>query len=384
MDVDVSPVRSRPLDALRALAVLLVIGRHVAFATESPYEAFSPWMRAWIRGGWIGVDLFFVLSGYLVSGLVFREHRRTGGFRPLVFLGRRGFKLYPGFWLLIAVTCGLVAALGERVSLQRVLVELCFLQGYAQGIWSHTWSLAVEEHFYVLLAVGLWWTVAKGSVADRARPFGWVPVVAVLVALLAFAARVHLLLRGARPVDLLYPTHLRLDALLFGALLAHWAHDAPGAGLERVVRARPWACALAAVLLLGLPFVLDFGDRLGGVVLATIGLPLLSLGSGLLLLLAVRAGSPETRVGAALLRGVAWVGAHSYSIYLWHGLVGILNRLAFARWWPERPLEVEAGAYIAGSVVVGILLGKLVEAPALRLRDRWLPSRSGALSPAGR
>lgn len=119
MDVQTQPVRSRAIDALRALAVLLVIGRHVGLVTEEPPEAFSPWLQVWIRGGWVGVDLFFVLSGYLVSGLIFREHGRTGGFRPLHFLGRRGFKLYPGFWLLIAATCGLLAGLGQKVTASR-------------------------------------------------------------------------------------------------------------------------------------------------------------------------------------------------------------------------------------------------------------------------
>src|SRR5271168_36950 len=91
--------RLRQLDVLRGVAILLVLGRHLdSVPTDAPgaiQSAFDLWMRA----GWIGVDLFFVLSGFLVSGLLFREYARYGDVRAGRFLLRRGLKIYPAFYV---------------------------------------------------------------------------------------------------------------------------------------------------------------------------------------------------------------------------------------------------------------------------------------------
>src|SRR4051812_19019380 len=96
--------RSRALDLLRGLSVLLIFGRHMDLC---PIEV-SPWLHRftylWENGGWVGVDCFFVLSGFLVSGLLFCEFERHGNILPANFLVRRGFKIYPSFWLLMIFT----------------------------------------------------------------------------------------------------------------------------------------------------------------------------------------------------------------------------------------------------------------------------------------
>lgn len=91
--------RNHQLDVLRGVAVLLVLGRHIQYPPQLP-EPFQTLVGYWSRCGWVGVDLFFVLSGFLVSGLVFEEWKRTGGFAAGRFLIRRGFKIYPAFYLL--------------------------------------------------------------------------------------------------------------------------------------------------------------------------------------------------------------------------------------------------------------------------------------------
>src|ERR1700758_1823216 len=88
--------RNESLDVLRCIAVLLVLGFHF------PYYAL------WGRLGWIGVDLFFVLSGFLISGLLFQEYKATESINLLRFLIRRGLKIYPSFYLLI-VSAGILS-----------------------------------------------------------------------------------------------------------------------------------------------------------------------------------------------------------------------------------------------------------------------------------
>src|SRR6266536_4891341 len=135
--------RNRNLDALRAVAILLVLGRHFGY------------FRLWDQVGWAGVDLFFVLSGFLISGLLFAEWKQRGSIGIARFYVRRGLKIYPAFYAFLAMTAvaGSVWPGFTPAPLTRAhaLAEMLFLQSYWMGIWGHTWSLAVEEHFYIAL-----------------------------------------------------------------------------------------------------------------------------------------------------------------------------------------------------------------------------------------
>jgi len=106
-------------------------------------------------GGWSGVDLFFVLSGFLVSGLLFNEYKKSQSIKPGRFLIRRGFKIYPGFIFFIATTFIIETfwqnTLGVRLPISDYIRDLFFLHNYFGGRWTHTWSLDVEEAFYFLL-----------------------------------------------------------------------------------------------------------------------------------------------------------------------------------------------------------------------------------------
>ena len=95
--------RNWALDCLRLVAVLLVVQRH---QMGEPTGLFSPVWDALVRGGWVGVDIFFVLSGYLVGGLLFQEHQARGCLDWKRFLVRRGLKIYPAFYVWLAVAVG--------------------------------------------------------------------------------------------------------------------------------------------------------------------------------------------------------------------------------------------------------------------------------------
>jgi len=149
-EVDAASLRNIGLDALRCIAVWLVLFRHLPIPSKAT-GFFAESLRVLHRGGWIGVDLFFVLSGFLVSGLLFREFQRTGSASIKRFLIRRGFKIYPPFWVLIGATV-VMRCWFEKTGIQwsNLVGELLFLQNYYDCLWGHTWSLAVEEHFYFI------------------------------------------------------------------------------------------------------------------------------------------------------------------------------------------------------------------------------------------
>src|SRR5262245_62043709 len=142
-----APARVPQLDVLRTAAILLVMGHHpvVHWSDEQAVPASIWW---WHRLGYTGVDLFFVLSGFLVSGLLFGEQVRTGTIDVRRFLIRRMFRIWPGYYLYLAVLAVLVLRMGSPLT--RMLPFLVHLQNYFfdQPLSPHTWSLAVEEHFY--------------------------------------------------------------------------------------------------------------------------------------------------------------------------------------------------------------------------------------------
>ena len=348
--------RSAALDALRALAVLLVLGRH--FPEPPPGSALPAWMEVWQRGGWIGVDLFFVLSGFLVSGLLFREYRRFGEISYGHFLARRGFKIYPAFYVMFAAVLLYAGHMGRAfVGWPLVFSEALFVQNYGPALFPHTWSLAVEEHFYLLLPLLL--LAVRGR---KDAPFANLPRLFIVVAVLALAGRIA----TAQMLDFrlkthLFPTHLRLDSLLFGVLLS-WAGQFHPMAVEQVWKRFRWPLAAVAVVLAAPAFCMEIGS---GWYLHTVGLTGFYFAGGVLLMFALR--------WKTAWRPLAFIGAQSYSIYLWH----IPVRFFGLGWLPRDAAPVtQAAAYLALSIVVGIVAAWLVERPFLALRDRLFPTRS--------
>src|SRR5437867_1416823 len=149
-NVGARPKRNQSLDVLRCVAILLVLGRHLDY------------YPLWSKIGWIGVDLFFVLSGFLVSGLLFHEFKEHGRINFRRFILRRGLKIWPAFYTYILITAVLVAFIqyhraGAFPWRQFVTTSL-FLRFYFPSdsrFFDHIWSLAVEEHFYLILPLAL-------------------------------------------------------------------------------------------------------------------------------------------------------------------------------------------------------------------------------------
>jgi peptidoglycan/LPS O-acetylase OafA/YrhL len=349
-------------------------------------------LDVWSRAGWVGVDLFFVLSGFLVAGVLFREYQRTGDVSVGRFLARRGLKIYPAFYVMLGATVAVDRWLARPVSRIALLGEAFFVQNYGHHIWNHTWSLAVEEHFYLLLAALVAATVAgTRAKAPGRQQFAFLVPLFGVVAVLELALRVATAIVAAPWYPLhLAPTHLRLDSLLWGVTLAYLYHFR-GRPLTRVVHARRDVILLTSIACLAPCLFLP----LSSVFMETVGYTLLYLGFGCVLLLTLHPRAHRAAAGTAVGSGpaqalraaAAWalagVGVYSYSIYLWHMPVQTWAQIVSVRLFRWTPTSgVALVLYFVDSIVVGVLMARLIEMPGLALRDRWIPARSLALSAA--
>jgi peptidoglycan/LPS O-acetylase OafA/YrhL len=367
--------RLHGLDSLRAVAVVVVILHHTRG------NAVPGILQPIHSYGWMGVDLFFVLSGYLI-GFQLLRHYAAGRTPSLVdFYVRRGFRILPAYMLVLALYYA-APSLREQLEMVPLWRFLSFTMNLgfdrSEGAaFSHAWSLCVEEHFYLLFplvcillmrrpsvkgaAVAIGCIVAAGGAV---RSFSWIWFVdPVLHRLGADAA-----MEAVYPEYIYYPTYTRLDGLLVGVTLA---------GIK-VFRPGWWAWAMRrghGLELAGLALVAYavwlFADRvsLAG---SLFGFPILSVGLGLLLASGVSANGVLARVR---IPGAATLAMLAYSLYLTHKAVMHLDRLLLADWLPLKGITGLA-IYGASSCAVAVALYLLVERPFLRFRERLLPGRS--------
>lgn len=326
--------RNQSLDVLRGVAILLVLGAH----------SFWPYVRTWRNVGESGVPLFFVLSGYLISGLLFAEYQKTGTLNVPRFWIRRGFKIYPGFYVLLVATVVAKPLIFGGFQLRSAILSGMFLQNYAQSALlfiPQSWSLAVEEHFYLLLPLLL-------LVLIRFEQLRLVPWLSAASLVVCTYLRMHSSGMAWRE------THLCADALMIGVAIGYAKYLAPRWFPQR----SRIAWLLASGALLAPIFILDQYREIGAV-----GITVQYVGfAGLLLWAIPRAVSFNPGV-----RAVAWIGRYSYSIYLWH-LAGLVAVAFFGNTFLALAL------YLIIAIGLGVGMATLIEVPALRLRERVVPA----------
>ena len=295
------------LDGIRAVAVTAVVGFH-AFGIP--------------RGGFLGVDLFFVLSGFLITTILVREHAKTGEIALGRFVQRRALRLLPALLTLLALYA---AAVGIKIAVTGTLghesvekavfgvvagilyfsnIVTAHHVGAMPGSLVHLWSLAAEEQFYIFWPISL---LVVLRVRPRLLPWLLVTTIAAVA-----AHRFTLAFSGAGWSRLYFAPDTRADALLVGCLFGYWrAHRAP-AIVARIAALR-WTPMIAAAGIIALLAL----SRYQGRFVYEVGMSALLLCCGLLIFaVTVRTGGVSGRV--LRLPPLVYVGRISYSAYLWH------------------------------------------------------------------
>jgi peptidoglycan/LPS O-acetylase OafA/YrhL len=317
-------------------------------------------LMRWWGGGGAPVNLFFTLSGYLVGGLLLKEVKAARALNAGRFLARRALKIWPPLYALVFIH----ALLGRHDMSGFFWQNLLHVQNYYGTSLNQTWSLAVEEHFYILLAVLL--TFMSGQ---RSR---------TLLLVIAGVCSLTLVMRSVAVYEghvdaALVQTQFRLDSLLYGVALAAVKIFHPKR-FEAMAAQR--GLLMVAVVCLGL-FVNWASENI--LIERSIGYAIQGVGFSLLLVL-VCAHSGGV-VAHRWYRVVAWIGVYSYGIYLWHSVALEPGRRLIALIQvAQMPSLLGWAIVLLGQLVlacaVGYVMTQLVEWPALKLRDRLFPVRA--------
>ncbi|MHC4261835.1 MAG: acyltransferase family protein [Planctomycetota bacterium] len=340
------------LDGLRCVAILSVIWHH----TGQPFEG------TWAARGFLGVDLFFVLSGFLIVTLLLRERDRSGAISLKKFYLRRTLRIFPAYYMVLALTGALFFLLGSK-SLEVYLSDLPYLATYTSN-WIHVevpnlgvmWSLATEEQFYLL------WPLIEVLVPRRA--IGWVLALAIGVNQAVNFGLTDELWRqtfGTEPD--VYILQTTFTPILLGVGLAHALHGRGGFALVwRLIGARWASVALAAATMASIALSPD--DISGPSRLVTQILMTLLIGS-----VVVR---EDTALRPLLtLRPVVYLGTISYGLYLLH-MFGVSTALSLGERIPALDnFLARITITTAVATVLATLSFRYFETPFLKLKERF-------------
>ena len=301
------------LDGIRGLAILLVLAFHFGRSARM-FGISNPILQA-TEIGWVGVDLFFVLSGFLITGILYDSRMNERYYRN--FYARRSLRIFPLYYgaLLVTVVLGMLWPEAEVWSAHSPAWIAFYTTNFlmasegteAAGILGHFWSLAVEEHFYLLWPLFVRWGTRRQLMA-----------VSAALIVMAFALRITLVFKGVDPEAIYILTPTRFDALATGAFCSLAVRGAGGpVALMRV----GWITLVlggAGMLVLILSrHTLSNQDP----VMQTVGFTMLS---------AIFASVIVIGLTGRLIKGVLengvlrWFGRYSYGIYIWHPIIAVI------------------------------------------------------------
>ena len=363
------------LDGLRGVAVLVVMLHNLTILEHREGLAAKLWVFA-TDAGWIGVLLFFVLSGFLITGILLDERGAPRFYRD--FYVRRVLRIFPLYYLVLIARFAIVpavipdAAVPIEVTLGFWLYVSNWTDLWTHGVngFGHFWSLGVEEQFYLA------WPVAVARLG--ARGLAW--VCAGLIALSAIA-RLVVVVGGVDPLWLYMSTVTRADALAFGALVAIALRDARGRAW--LVRWHRRVLAGAAAVMAAL-MASAHGLSRYNLLIECVGYSALAIGFAAALAY-VALNEARARPRWALHPALRAAGRYSYAAYVFHPLIKVstlyaarpwlVARGALTTWWVD-------AAFVGACAIAAFALARVsyavLEGPLLRYKDRLAPRGAGA------
>ncbi len=361
--------RFHGLDHLRALAIMLVF----LFHYQVPIYGRPDWLVQSAKFGWTGVDLFFVLSGFLIASQLFIQIKEEQRLLVKDFFIKRIFRILPAYIVVLAIYV-LWPFFHEREGLPATWRFLTFTQNFGLnikifGTFSHAWSLCVEEHFYLILPFMLL-LLLYGGWFKRA---GWIiGALFVLGFLMRHTVYQQLYLPEMDKEPswhlwyqyIYYPTYNRLDGLLAGVSIAGIYHFYPALFI-RITRYGNLLLLLSLLVLCGAYFVCE--DQ-HSYVSSVFGFPLVGLGYGLMVLGAI---SKNSLLFNSKSRITTFLAAMSYAVYLSHkGIIHITQELLQA--FIEKDSNSMLVICLISSIATAFALNFLVEKPFMKLRKKLL------------
>lgn len=359
------------LDGVRGLAVLTVFVYHFGGGAQSPHFLLRITGET-IKLGWSGVTLFFVLSGYLITGILWRSYGTEHWWR--VFYTRRCLRIFPLYYfsLLVVLFVGLIEHQVRELTPPLTIYAL-YLQAFPAHITinlndisspfmlGHFWSLAVEEHFYLV-----WPFLLFGMRTCRSARTLCAAVMAV-----SFGFRAWVAFSGVS--GLYSSTPARMGELALGAWLALAVHEAPS-WLDRVRRmAVPIVILSMGAAGVCVAITKDFDARTAPMYL--FGIPLLSIGYGGLLLLALQNGRVTRFFSFAPLRHL---GTISYGVYVYHVFFKRFYEDAVYRSFPHASRNLQLALIFVVAAIFTLLIAeasfRFFERPFLKLKERVAPT----------
>lgn len=366
------------LDHLRALAIIVVFLFH--------YSLFPhpDWLTEVAAPGWAGVDLFFVLSGFLICNQLYREFTQNGSIQLKLFFTKRAFRILPPYLATLTLYF-LMPAFREREALPPLWKFLTFTQNIGldvvnKGTFSHAWSLCIEEQFYLTLPLLL--PVFLLSKWGK-KPLLVTGSFLILVLLFRIAAWYMAVVPGIGKENfykiwyqwIYYPTPTRLDGLVVGVLLAILYNRATKAPKKSIL------LIAGAIILTAAYFICKNPYALPG---STIGFSLVALGWGMIVFLSVLPGSFIYKRKFFITTELARL---SYSIYLTHKGIIHLTQDLLEKYGIDKSAGLTLISCITACILTAYIFRYLIEQPAKKMRDlilkKWEQKNNKPLQPAG-
>ncbi len=357
------------LDHLRAFAITFVFLFHYGRLFAHP-----AWTNTISVFGWSGVDLFFVLSGYLIAAQLFLKISAGKKISLQEFFIKRFFRIIPAY-LVVVTLYFLFPFIREREALPPIWKFLSFTQNIGldvqhQGTFSHAWSLCIEEQFYLLLPLIL----AASVYFKQIKKAYWL---LLLFFVIGFAARLY----SFKHVELLnddsgiswykwiyYPTWSRLDGLLVGVSIAALLQFKPK--FSRKILKYGNAPLIVSALLFAINYF--FCSEAESFNASVFGFPLVDVGYGFIVLAAL---SPQCFLYKYQSKITSKIAALSYGIYLIHKMVIHVTQSEFVKFRIDNNSNIMFLVCVAAVSITSLCFNEVIEKPFLNIRRRILSER---------